>query len=113
MLDTTPPLLYNGSMKEEKTYWLAGDCGKCGGFGVMDLGNPSIDLIDRCCECVAGQAKYELLAGEEAEQLESVYGDFLEMDYPVIDFIEDAYLDDYASQYDDDPNPYSGTYSED
>tara|TARA_R110002020_G_C16025348_1_gene752364 strand:- start:203 stop:484 length:282 start_codon:yes stop_codon:yes gene_type:complete len=24
----------------------------------------------------------------------------------------DAELDDWASQYDDDPNPYSGTYSE-
>ena len=26
--------------------------------------------------------------------------------------IQEAELDDWASQYDDDPNPYSGTYSE-
>jgi hypothetical protein len=26
--------------------------------------------------------------------------------------LSDCELDDWASQYDDDPNPYSGTYSE-
>jgi len=29
-----------------------------------------------------------------------------------IDFLAEAYGDMYFAQYDDDPNPYSGTYSE-
>jgi len=68
MLDTTPPLLYNGSMKEDDAAWDA-DCDKCHGFGVMDLGNEAIAIEDRLCHCACGQAAWELLADIEDAQI--------------------------------------------
>ena len=42
---------------------------------------------------------------------EQIARDF-DQEYTESKCIQEAELDDWASQYDDDPNPYSGTYSE-
>ena len=46
--------------------------------------------------------------GEELEQLESILPDTVE----VLEDVFGAAVESFLSRYDDDPSPYTGTYSE-
>jgi hypothetical protein len=54
------------------------------------------------------EADYLASRGEELEQVESILPDTVE----VLEDVFGAAFESFLSRYDDDPSPYTGTYSE-
>jgi len=69
------------------------------------------------CDCCGEEFPQHMVSNRYGNDLtcdecsEQIARDF-DQEYTDYKCIQEAELEDWSSQYDDDPNPYSGTYSE-
>jgi hypothetical protein len=67
------------------------------------------------CDCCGEEFPQHMVSNRFADSLTcDTCSEEIARDFEIVmpQELSDCELDDWASQYDDDPNPYSGTYSE-